>query len=104
MTLANFSVKRVCPPVPPVEVINLEPGSEQGMKHLSASYYTVIVLNEVLYLTDIDALGRYFKGFCCFSHAYCRENIICICRVLDTIYIVLHCILQIIFPCTNHNC
>lgn len=54
MTLANFSVKRVCPPVPPVEVINLEPGSEQGMKHLSASYYTVIILDKPIYFAGID--------------------------------------------------
>lgn len=54
MTLANFSVKRVCPPVLPVEVINLEPGSEQGMKHLSASYYTVIILDKPIYFAGID--------------------------------------------------
>ena len=54
MTLANFSVKRVCPPVPPVKVGDLEPGSEQGMKHLSASYYTVIILDKPIYFAGID--------------------------------------------------
>ena len=54
MTLANFSVKRFCPPVPPVKVGNLELGSEQGMKCFCASYNTVIVLDELFYLTYID--------------------------------------------------
>lgn len=54
MTLANFSFKRFCPPVPPVKFGDLEPGSEYGIKCFCASYDTVIVLNEVLYLTDID--------------------------------------------------